>query len=425
VDAGLIDAAPYGPAPPLSVSVVIPVRDRAAGLAETLAALDCDLDVVVVDDGSLNSDAVRDAARSRPGTRVVRRGRPGGPAAARNAGWRRGRADLVAFVDADCVPAPGWTVALVGHFADPTLAAVAPRIVPRASTPPVLHSSSPHHPVANPAGLGSAVAAWETHHSPLDLGTRRSIVRPGGPRSYVPSAALIVRRVALEQVGGFDEDLRTGEDVDLVWRLVAAGWRVAYDPTVEVSHPVRRSLGGLARQRFGYGKSAAPLAARHGPAVAPVVAEPVTLLAWGLAAVGRPTAGAALGVGASLAATEPLRRRVAEPLDRLETVRLVLGGQLALAAGLVQAARRCWWPTLAVGAVASRRLRRLAGVLAIAPPLLDWLRRRPPAQPWTWCLLAAVDDGAYGAGVWAGAGSARSLRCLLPARSATRRVPAP
>ena len=48
----------------------------------------------------------------------------------------------------------------------------------------------------------------------------------------MPTAALVVRRAVLED--GLDTALRYGEDVDLVWRLHDAGWRVRYDPAVVV-----------------------------------------------------------------------------------------------------------------------------------------------------------------------------------------------
>jgi GT2 family glycosyltransferase len=71
---------------------------------------------------------------------------------------------------------------------------------------------------------------------------------------YVPSAALIVRTPVR-----FDEQLRYGEDVDLIWRLKDEGHRVVYDPSVVVLHHERDTL----RRTFRYGTSAAPLAARH------------------------------------------------------------------------------------------------------------------------------------------------------------------
>ena len=63
--------------------------------------------------------------------RVIRRAAQGGPGAARNTGLAEVTTPLVAFVDADCVPVPGWLDRLLPHLDDPDVAVVAPRIVPR------------------------------------------------------------------------------------------------------------------------------------------------------------------------------------------------------------------------------------------------------------------------------------------------------
>jgi cellulose synthase/poly-beta-1,6-N-acetylglucosamine synthase-like glycosyltransferase len=124
------------------------------------------------------------------------------------------RTPFVAFLDADTVAPADWIERLGGHFEDPRVAAVAPRVDGKL----------------------------------LDMGPGRNV-------PYVPSAALIVRT----ELARFDEALRYGEDVDLVWRLLDGGWRVVYEPDVVVHHDERRRL----RRRFRYGTSAAPLAARH------------------------------------------------------------------------------------------------------------------------------------------------------------------
>src|SRR4051812_44110188 len=92
------------------VSVVIPARDAEAMIGRTVAAaraqeLDGPFEVIVVDDGS-QDDTGRIAADA--GARVVRNGAALGPADARNAGVAAATAPLIAFTDADCVPAPGW-----------------------------------------------------------------------------------------------------------------------------------------------------------------------------------------------------------------------------------------------------------------------------------------------------------------------------
>jgi glycosyltransferase involved in cell wall biosynthesis len=101
----------------VSASVVVPTRDRPRALARCLSALASQtgiaLEVVVVDDGSLDALGVERVVASHPGARLVRLdGR--GPAAARNAGVLAARAPVVLLTDDDCVPATGWAAALAG-----------------------------------------------------------------------------------------------------------------------------------------------------------------------------------------------------------------------------------------------------------------------------------------------------------------------
>ena len=183
---------------PGDVTVVIPVRDRQAELARCLAGLAQMPRVIVVDDGSGDPAAVARVA-SGAGAGVLRRAVNGGPAAARNTGLAAADTPLVAFLDSDCVPGPGWLDALLPHFADPAVGAVAPRIVP----------DEPGR---------TWLARYEGASSTLDMGARASIVRPGSRVPYVPGAALVVRRAAAGT--GFTETMRIGEDVDFV---LAAG----------------------------------------------------------------------------------------------------------------------------------------------------------------------------------------------------------
>lgn len=234
-------------------TIVIPVRDRPSDLARLLAATrgsdpltirnrseqgfsyehnvegSDPYAVVVVDDGS-----------RVPVEGAVRREVAGGPGAARNEGLRSVKTELVAFLDSDTVPPAGWIEQLAGHFDDPEVAAVAPR-----------------------------VRARNKRRSPLDMGAHPAEVGPGKHVSFVPAAALLMRRAALPY-DPFDPELKYGEDVDLIWRLIDAGWRVRYDPSVVIAHEERDTL----RRRFKYGTSAAPLKQRHPGKLKHVVVRP-------------------------------------------------------------------------------------------------------------------------------------------------------
>jgi mycofactocin system glycosyltransferase len=262
--------------------------------------------------------------------------------------------------------------------------------------------------------------AYEAARSPLDLGSDPAPVRPGSKVGYVPSAAVLVRRSALEGVGGFDEDLASGEDVDLVWRLVADGGRVRYDPSVVVDHPARADLWAWAAQRFSYGRSAAPLAARHGRAVAPLQLTPATAAAWSLAALGRPAAGLALAGGTVAGAASRGGRDVVGPI-----LAAAVGAQARAGAAVARALWREWWPFTVATSLLSPKSRRAALAAALVPPLRAWRATRPDVGAVTWTALWLLDGVAYGAGVWAGAAARGQVTCLLPAGPAGARVAPP
>jgi mycofactocin system glycosyltransferase len=394
VDAGL--AIPHPPpdaGPSLGdVAVVIPVRDMPDGLATTIASLGPVAEVIVVDDGSRDPVAIRTAAGT---AQVLRNERSQGPAAARERGWRSTRLDVVAFVDAEvnATRTSWWLAELLPHLNDGQVGAVAPRVRPTPGTaPPVL-------------------AAYEELRSALDLGSTAAVVRPHSRVPYVPTTALVVRRDALESVDGFDIALRVGEDVDFVWRLHEHGWRVHYDPRVEVTHPSRPSFAAWTRQRISYGTSAAPLADRHGSAVRPLQISGWSALAWAAFGVGQPAVGLGIGAGTA-AALVPKLRSLSHPVR--EAIAITGRGNLWAGRSVVEALRRPWWPIAIGAAIMSRRMRPAIAAAVFVPPLLEWRAQRPSLRAGTYVALRLLDDLAYGAGVWLGSARTRSAAALLP-----------
>lgn len=380
LDAGLLHpdvSAAAGTLTAADVTLVVPVKDNPTGLARLLAASGEVAERIVVDDGSA---AHLLHARIRHST-------PLGPAAARNAGWRQAHTALVAFADSDTEPEPGWLDAVLPLFDDPAVVAVAPRIRSRCDA------------------RSGALARYEADRCSLDLGAAPAAVRPMSRVSYVPSAALVVRRSALAAVGGFDRAMRFGEDVDLVWRLIAAGGTVRYQPASVVWHTPRGSVRAWLKQRFEYGTSAAPLALRHPGRLSCARLSPWSAASWALAALGRPTAALLTAAASAGALPRKLRGRgVPGP------VALGLAGRGHLGAGrlLAEASRRAWWPLLLLAPTGRRML-----LAALLPCAVDAAAAGRAAAP-AWTALRVADDLAYGAGVWAGCLRHRTLAPLLP-----------
>ena len=433
VRAGILHPDPVGGSTRASahdVTVVVPVRDDPEGVAALLRSLraagPAPARVVVVDDGSDDPDRLHAAVHESAAdlqVELVRRARPGGPAAARNAGIARADTELVALLDADCVVGVDWLDPLLAQLSDAGVAMVAPRV-----TAPGVTGIGPIGPIA-PGGHGGHVAGdqvaapsgasrarrerYDAACSPLDLGRHAGEVRPGARLTYVPSAALLARRQVLVALGGFDESMRVGEDVDLVWRAVDAGHRVRYEPSVVVEHRVRPTWSAWVRQRAGYGRSAASLDERHPGQVAPVVCSRWSLAMWVLAVSGHPLAAASIG-----AATTATLSRSLQGVPLLEVARLGAHGHLSAGRQLARAALRVWWPLLLAGSIVSRRVRRAALVCVAVGATGAWSdasdRNRVDLAPWELAAISFVDDAAYGAGVWQGCWRRRSWRALLP-----------
>lgn len=397
IDAGILMPRPgvgVGPYRPEDVTIVVPVRDDAASLDHCLAAIrkhDPGGGLVVVDDGSRQPDRIADIA-ARYGAQRMRLEENRGPAAARNLGLAMVRTPLVAFVDTDVTVIEDWLPWLLGAFVDPEVALVAPRVV------------APQSP-------GTVLEAYEVVRSPLDLGAQPGPVRPRTRISYVPAAAMVARVDALRSVRGFDESLRVGEDVDLCWRLVAAGHRCWYagDDAV-VQHTTRSTWRDWAAQRFAYGTSAAPLDRRYPGAVAPLGISPWSIGVWATLAAGHLAVAVALAGGTSVA----LVRKLSFVDDPTAVARIAIEGHLRAGEQLARTAIRPWAPLTALAALVSPKVRRAAVVATIGPPLLDWLRRRPGLDPLSWTMASLADDIAYTAGVWWGAWRERSLGALRP-----------
>jgi glycosyltransferase involved in cell wall biosynthesis len=210
------------------ISVVVPTRDRVARLEALVEALRRQtlggdrFEVIVVDDASSDASPayLERIAGEQPFARfeVVRREASAGPGAARNSGWPRARAPLVAFTDDDCEPEAGWLEELLRVAKDHPGAVVQGRTVP------------------NPREVGE-----------LSLFARTLDVR-GGP--WYPTCNIAYPRELLERLGGFDATSYpwAAEDADLAWRALEGGAVIVFAENARVAHAVN-VLGPLGSLR--------------------------------------------------------------------------------------------------------------------------------------------------------------------------------
>jgi mycofactocin system glycosyltransferase len=368
------------------IDVIVPCYNASSALAALLAQLK-GFHVTVVDDGSTEEEKVAQLCHNF-GATAIRLNENFGPAHARNVGASSTRRKLLWFIDVDILISDATSVAqeLASTFVDPMVAVVAPRV--------------------RGPNVDSLRGRFEHRFGPLDMGEYSGLVVPGGATGYLPSASMMVRRDSFGE--GFDETLRVGEDVDLVWRLHDAGWLIRYNAQVDVEHPARDSWKAWLLQRERYGASAGELAKRHGSRLAPLRSDPWTLVMWLTALIGKPALGFRIVRAAQNDAKEKLFRNAKDPSG---VAREVVGRNMFRAGGpLARAVVRTFGILLLIAAL-HPRLRKRALILFGVGTAWRWRHNRPLVSD---IPLGIADDMAYGVGVLHGAVRSKTMVPLIP-----------
>jgi O-antigen biosynthesis protein len=235
-----------------TVSVVIATHDRPDDLRRCLRAIAAQrtphrLEVIVVDNHPA-SGVTEPVAAEFSFTRYVAEPRAG-TSYARNSGVRAATGSIVAYTDDDTRPDPNWLERLVAPFARPEVMVVTGNVLP------LELESDAQHLFERYGGLGRGFRSRE--FGPVWFrGFRRAV--PTWEIGATANAAIRASAFRHPAIGLFDEALGggtpapVGEDTYLFYRVLAAGFRVVYEPAAVVWHRHRREMSELRAQIFGY-----------------------------------------------------------------------------------------------------------------------------------------------------------------------------
>lgn len=197
-----------------AVSLVIPGRNCERTIRRCLEAA-CAIaakegsplrEIIFVDDGS--TDATAAIVAEFPVSLIRGEGR--GPGAARNAGWRAATNPLIWFVDSDCVAEPDALAHLLPHLDDPKVGGV-----------------SGSYGIMNPHSLLARLIHEEI--------IQRHLAMPVEV-NFLATFNVLYRREALERVGGLDERFLKGQDAELSFRVMEAGYTLHFEIESRVRH---------------------------------------------------------------------------------------------------------------------------------------------------------------------------------------------
>ena len=227
---------------PKLTTVVIPVLNGADSILRQLEAVEAqDYDgaweVVVVDNGSDDGtvEIVRAWTDGRANARLVRAPDARGAAHARNRGVAAAEGDFIAFCDTDDVVTSRWLTELT-----------------RTATRADLVGGSLSVRALNAA----EVRSWQ--EEPSQTVTVALLVAHGFLR-FASGCNFGMWTEVFDRLGGLDEQLAAGEDIDLSWRAQLAGYRLGFAQRAVVERRHRQGLRSLARQQYRYGVSSGQL----------------------------------------------------------------------------------------------------------------------------------------------------------------------
>ena len=229
------------------VSIIIPVFNQARELAGCLAALERQtypadrFEAIVVDNGS--DEPIGPVVARFPCARPIAEP-AAGSYTARNRGIEASGGTILAFTDADCLPAPQWIECGVK----------AVQRLPGAGMVAGQIAMMFHDP-----GKATAVELYESI-----FGLPQDLFLAWG---FGATANLFTTRTTIEQVGLFDERLMSGGDMEWGQRLRALGLAQEYAPDACVSHPARRTFAQLWKKTIRVAGGLQQVAERRGQGI--------------------------------------------------------------------------------------------------------------------------------------------------------------
>lgn len=225
----------------MKVSIIIPTYNsekHIAGVIDAILSQDYpqdDLEIIVIDDNSTDntSKIVNSYIKLSADINFIVKDKKmkRGAAASSNLGIKLSSGEIVCSIDSDAIISEGWLKHVVAEFSDPEVAAVAGYIK-----------------TANPERLVARFMGAELEDRYHQIKSKEV--------DHVSTCNTAYRKKIIEAVGGFDEELYYGYDVDLSYKVKKAGYRILLMKNVGCRHIWKSTLIDYLIQQFhsGYGR---------------------------------------------------------------------------------------------------------------------------------------------------------------------------
>jgi len=223
------------------VSIVIPAHNEVSTISKTIEGClaqkypEDKIEIICVDDGSV--DETKEIIKNYSIKYIYQE--KGGPAKARNTGWKLAKGKIICFTDADCMPEKDWVTKLVKNYKSKKIGAV-----------------------------GGSYKIANNEKFLADCIHLEIIYRHSRMSKYVQALGsynLSVKKSVLKTTGGFNEEytMASGEDNDLCYNILKHGYKLIFEKEAKVFHFYPNSLMKYFKTQFWHGFWRVKLYADH------------------------------------------------------------------------------------------------------------------------------------------------------------------
>ena len=232
----------------MNISVVIPTYNEECCIGNCLEALingtEKPFEIIVAD--GLSVDQTREIAKQYGA--IVVKNKKRHAAGGRNAGIKRAKGEVIAFIDADCIPDTNWLEEIRNAFeSEPDLDGLGTYIRP-----------------AEPENLLEEFWGKVSLQIMMSYGLDSYYVTEKSLNTAFITASCAYKKDLLKKIRGFSNFFaNNAEDVDLCWRALDAGAKLKYVPDAKITAHSPTTLKGIRKKSFRNGVSSSKLQKRY------------------------------------------------------------------------------------------------------------------------------------------------------------------
>ncbi|MEM0084793.1 MAG: glycosyltransferase [Candidatus Methanomethylicia archaeon] len=224
------------------VSIIIPVKNMENSIEDLLKSImELDypkdkIEVIIVDGGS--NDKTLEIASKYPVKILKEDGK--GPNYGRNIGIKTASGEIYAFTDGDCILPKDWLKKIVEKIDDEEVGCVGGSVFVAECLKDNLIAKYADESIMRIMPI--AKTTEKIHEVKLF--------------KHLATCNMAVKRKVIEEIGGFEDDLKVFEDIDLIVKICKKGYKVLRSPEIYVWHKHREGVWKLIKQTFNYGRGA-------------------------------------------------------------------------------------------------------------------------------------------------------------------------